>query len=72
MKNYLRLLRYVKSYKGFAFLNIFFNMLSVVFSLFSLTMVIPFLNVLFGQEKVYEKVEWTFSVEAALTNFNLS
>ncbi len=70
MKNYLRLLRYVKSYKGFAFLNIFFNMLSVVFSLFSLTMVIPFLNVLFGQEQVYEKVEWTFSVKAALTNFN--
>ncbi|HQW00519.1 MAG TPA: ABC transporter ATP-binding protein, partial [Bacteroidia bacterium] len=70
MKNYLRLLRYVKSYKGYAFLNIFFNMLSVIFSLFSLTMVIPFLNVLFGQQQVYEKVAWTFSVKAALTNFN--
>jgi len=70
MKNYLRLLRYVKSYKGFAFLNIFFNMLSVVFSLFSLTMVIPFMNVLFGKEQVYAKVEWTFSVNAALANFN--
>lgn len=70
MKNYLRLLRYVKSYKSYAFLNIFFNMLSVVFSLFSLTMVIPFLNVLFGQQQVYEKVEWSFSVNAALTNFN--
>ncbi len=70
MKNYLRLLRYVKSYKSFAFLNIFFNMLSVVFSLFSLTMVIPFLNVLFGQQQVYTKVPWSFSVNAALTNFN--
>ncbi|MBK7571060.1 MAG: ABC transporter ATP-binding protein [Bacteroidetes bacterium] len=70
MKNYLRLLRYVKSYKGYAFLNIFFNMLSVIFSLFSLTMVIPFLNVLFGQQQVYERVAWTFSVKAALTNFN--
>lgn len=70
MKNYLRLLRYVKSYKSYAFLNIFFNMLSVVFSLFSLTMVIPFLNVLFGQQQVYEKVAWSFSVKAALSNFN--
>ena len=70
MKNYLRLLRYVKSYKRYAILNVFFNMLSVVFSLFSLTMVIPFLNVLFGQQQVYEKVSWTFSVKAALTNFN--
>ncbi len=70
MKNYLRLLRYVKSYKRYAVLNVFFNMLSVVFSLFSLTMVIPFLNVLFGQQQVYEKVSWTFSVKAALTNFN--
>ena len=33
-------------------------------------MVIPFLNVLFGQQQVYEKVAWTFSVKAALTNFN--
>ena len=37
MKNYLNLLKYVKAYKGYALLNISCNILSVIFSLFSLT-----------------------------------
>ncbi len=45
-------------------------MLSVVFSLFSLTMVAPFLNVLFSQTSNYEKVPWSFSVKALFSNFN--
>lgn len=47
MKKVLRVLKYVKGYKTYASLNIFFNILSVIFSLFSLTMVAPFLDLLF-------------------------
>lgn len=51
-------------------MNIICNMLSVVFSLFSLTMVAPFLNVLFSQTSNYEKIPWSFSVKALYGNFN--
>lgn len=45
-------------------------MLSVVFSLFSLTMVAPFLNVLFNQTGKYERVPWSFSMKTLFSNFN--
>jgi len=45
-------LKYVKGYKGFAVLNIVFNILSVIFSLGSITMVVPFLDYLFNQKNV--------------------
>lgn len=70
VKNYLRLLHYVRVYKGYAALNIACNVVSVIFSLFSLTMVAPFLNVLFSQETNYQQVPWSFSVKALLGNFN--
>ena len=70
MKNYLNLLKYVKAYKGYAALNIGCNILSVIFSLFSLTMVAPFLNVLFTQETNYQLIPWSFSIKALLGNFN--
>ena len=49
MKDFYRILNYVKPYYGFALLNILFNLLTVVFSLVSLTMIIPFLGILFGE-----------------------
>lgn len=70
MKNYFRLLRFVLAYKGYAALNIVSNMFSVIFSLFSLTMIAPFLNVLFSQTAEYEQVPWSFSVKAVMANFN--
>jgi len=70
VKNYFRLLRYVKSYKGYALLNILFNMLSVIFSLVSLTMVIPFLNVLFSQATEFHQEPWSLSPKALFANFN--
>lgn len=70
MKNYLRLLSLVRGYKGYAALNILCNILSVVFSLFSLTMVAPFLNVLFDRGTVYTPLPWSFSVKVLLNNFN--
>lgn len=45
-----KLLNFVKPFWKYALLNIIFNILSVVFGLFSLTMVIPFLQLLFKPE----------------------
>ena len=72
MKNYLRLLRYLKNYKSYAIISIVCNMFSVIFSLFSLTMIIPFLNILFNQEQVYQKAAWSFSVKTLLNNLNFT
>ena len=70
MKNYFRLLRYILPYKGRAITSVAFNVLTVVFSLFSLTMIVPFLNVLFSQERDYTFMSWAFSVKVLLNNFN--
>ena len=48
MKNFLWIFRYVKPYWPYALLNVLTNVLSVVFSLFSITLVAPFLGILFG------------------------
>ena len=72
MKNFRRLIRYIKNYKSYAFFSILCNMFSVVFSLFSLTMIIPFLNILFNQEQEYTKVPWSFSVKTLLNNLNFT
>ena len=42
----------------------------MVFSLFSLTMIAPFLNVLFSQETKYTLQPWNMSVKVLLNNFN--
>ncbi len=70
MKNYFRLLANIKNYKSNVALNVLFNILSVVFSLFSLTMIAPFLNVLFSQEATYTLQPWSMSVKVLLNNFN--
>jgi ATP-binding cassette, subfamily B, bacterial MsbA len=70
VKNYLRLLSFLRPYKGLAALSVIFNILTVVFSLFSLTMIVPFLNVLFSQERNYKQMPWSLSVKALLNNFN--
>jgi len=56
MKNLFRVLRYATNYKGYALLNILFNIVSTIFSVFSLTMIIPFLDLIFLRNAVdYEK-----------------
>ena len=53
--NFIRVLYFAKPYWIYAVFNIIFNILAVIFSLVSLTMIIPFLGLLFGtQEKVYQ------------------
>jgi len=47
MKDIFRILGYVRSYLGYAFLNVIFNVLSTIFELFSLAMIAPLLGILF-------------------------
>lgn len=51
MKNIPKLLRYLNPYKSKIFLYFFTSLLSVVFALFSFTMLVPVLQVLFNGEQ---------------------
>ncbi len=72
MRVFLRiLLSFIRPYKGYVMLNILFNLLGVVFSLFSLVLIAPFLSVLFGmQGPAKELVPWELGKEAIVNNFN--
>lgn len=71
MKKFYRVLSYIKPYGGYAGLNVLFNILTVVFSLFSFALLIPFLNLLFGiNDLVTVRPEFTFSKNAILGNLN--
>lgn len=48
MKNIFRIFSYLKFFKREIFWNVFFNLLYVLFSLFSFVAIIPFISVLFG------------------------
>ncbi|HDJ34051.1 MAG TPA: ABC transporter ATP-binding protein [Bacteroidetes bacterium] len=50
MKKINRILGYITPYWGYAVLNVIFNLLAACFSLFSFTMVVPFLKILFEQD----------------------
>lgn len=50
MRSFARFLRYCRPFWGHALLNMAFNLLSAIFSVFSLLMLIPFLRILFGRE----------------------
>lgn len=50
MKKFFQLLRYIKPYKSKALFNILFNLLSIVAGLFSFTLVIPFLGLIFNPD----------------------
>ncbi len=72
MKTFLKIVRdYIKPYKGYAFLNIGFNLFGVIFSLCSMILIGPFLAVLFGtQEIVSDPVHWEWTKAALEHNFN--
>lgn len=71
MKKYLRILAFVKPYRGSVLLNILFNLLVILFSLFSFVMLIPFLNLLFGiNDLVTVKPEFKVGTEALLNYVN--
>src|SRR5581483_11111714 len=55
MRGLGRVLRFLKGYKKYAFLNVFANTLSILFGVFSISMLIPFLLVLFPAKNSLDK-----------------
>jgi subfamily B ATP-binding cassette protein MsbA len=54
MKRFSTILKYLKDQKGSIALYVLFNLLSILFSLFSLAMLGPFLQLLFYKEKLMD------------------
>ncbi len=53
MKKLFSVLKYTKNYKKYTYLNILFNILFSVFSVFSITLFIPFLKLIFESDVNY-------------------
>ena len=71
MKKYRRVLSYIKPYWSYAALNVLFNLLTIIFSLFSFALLAPFLSLLFGKtELVQVKPELSFSSDALIDYMN--
>lgn len=71
MNKFYRVLSFAKPYWGFALLNVLFNLLTIIFSLFSFALLVPFLNLLFGTEElVTERPAFSFSSDALLGSLN--
>jgi subfamily B ATP-binding cassette protein MsbA len=69
MKDLKKLLSLLRPYKMNAYLSVITNALSVIFALFSYTMVIPFLRILFNPEKlVNHPVKFTLTASALQHN----
>lgn len=70
MKLFQRLLRYLLAYKGNIALVVVVNFLYAIFSVFTLSMVVPFLAVLFEQvAAVTSRPEFSFSVDYVMNLF---
>jgi len=71
MSKYILLLKNIVPYWRYALLNVVFNLFSAIFSIFSLTMTIPFLQVLFGKGKaVTSPPPLALNKDALLDNLN--
>jgi len=69
MKDFKKLRLQIRPYKKNAFFSILLNSLSVIFALFSYSMVIPFLRILFNPEKlVTQSVDFSLSTSALQHN----
>ena len=67
MKRFSRILFYLRSQKRNIALYVLFNLLSILFSLVSLAMLAPFLQMLFGKEKLLNiQPVWSFSASGIL------
>ena len=50
MRDFFKIIQLIKGYRPYAIANILFNALAVVFSLFSMVLLIPVLEILFKSE----------------------
>ena len=66
-----RVLGYVKPYWGSVTMNIVFTILATIFSLFSFSMIVPFLNLLFNPDNLITvKPEFSLSSDVLLETMN--
>ncbi|MBC6493177.1 ABC transporter ATP-binding protein [Flavihumibacter stibioxidans] len=75
MKKFARIFKYLGDKKGNILLYFLFNLLSILFSLVSLAMLAPFLQLLFGKEKLLTAepaFEWTAAGVMQYMKFQLS
>lgn len=71
MNRFLKIVKYIVPYWSSAVFNILFNFLAVVFSLFSFTMVAPFLGILFNNQPIVTNpVDFEFNAQAIQKFFN--
>ncbi|MFO7658606.1 MAG: ABC transporter ATP-binding protein [Bacteroidales bacterium] len=71
LKKLISILKYVLPYKTNVVFVFLFHLLASFFSVFSLTMIIPFLNILFGKfPMVTETVPFELSYKSIETNFS--
>jgi len=70
MKDFFQILRrFIPPYKKQLILNFLFNLLSALFTVFSVTMMIPILDILFDQKKnVYDMMPWAMNLDAVKHN----
>ncbi|NLJ83134.1 MAG: ABC transporter ATP-binding protein [Bacteroidales bacterium] len=67
MKDYLRVIAYIKPYRLKVILSFISNLLYSIFSIFTLGMIVPFISILFGVIKpVYSKPNLVFSVDGII------
>lgn len=71
MNDFIKILGYLRPYLGKVLLNVIFNLLAVIFSLFSFLQVIPFLGILFDTQPIVEDPgQFSFTVGAISRYFN--
>ena len=71
MKDFIQILkRFIPPYKKQLILNFLFNLLSALFAVFSVTMLIPILEILFGlSQEIKELVPWEMNLAVIKHNF---
>ncbi|RLD39622.1 MAG: ABC transporter ATP-binding protein [Bacteroidetes bacterium] len=71
MDKLYRFSKYVIPYKWNLVVSVIFMILTAIFSVSTLALIVPFLNLLFGQvDLVAEAVPWELNTESFLHNFN--
>ncbi len=70
MRDFFKILRrFIPPYKKQLILNFLFNSLSALFTVFSVTMMIPILDILFDQKKnIYDMMPWAMNLGALKHN----
>jgi subfamily B ATP-binding cassette protein MsbA len=66
MKKFIRIVSYIKEYKAYMGLYTLFISLSILFSLFSLSMLMPFMDLIFGSSALTQAIPVTPGASASI------